>query len=1062
MNPVKIISASAGTGKTTRLARIISEHVANGTARPEAVLATTFTKRAAAELAERARSKLLEAGESEKAQRLQAARIGTVNGVCGALVQDFAFDQGLSPRVTVLDKDQADLELKRVGGQTMPPELLTEIGELEQKFGRNGWDWHDAAVEIVKFARTNAIGADRFSEMADSSVAGVLSLYSGESADAAKLDQALASALRLYPAAIDLEVDTTKTTANALRNIEAAKKRGIEKLTWSDWAGLANDNFGKKSEVAREPLAEAASAHHRHPRLKDDVSRATHAVFRAAQSMLEAYQSHKQRLGVIDFIDQETYALELLRKPEIRDRLASEIDLVLVDEFQDTSPLQLAIFLELAKIAPHTVWVGDPKQAIYGFRGADPSLMEAAVSKLLDGEQPETLDKSYRSRPELVRLTSDLFSPAFAQAGIDESLVRIEPGHPTEPEGLGSILEQWILEPGVNPKTGKDQKNVSNDCSSIAEGVAQYLADPKSQVRDPGTREVRDPMAGDIGILCFTNDHCNGVADELARRGIRAVVGRPGLVNTLESRLAIAALSLWVDADNTLARAELGRWLGADESGDGWLSKILDRAKGEALFDNEPSVAGVVHERQARPDIGVLAAFDAALSTLGIREEVVRFGESTMRLSNLDALRAQAARYVDRCRSEGLPCTLQGLLANFDQLASDEEDAQAAAKRPDSVLISTWHGAKGLEWPVTVLADIKKETSSNALGVQLVSEREEFDVDDPLGGRTIRYWMSPYGKKSSKIPFVERVDEHEATQRVRERARREALRLIYVGWTRARDTLVLAGRPNHLEGGRLSVLAANDELLLSEPNEKNEASWGVDGNKVKVNLLVRNLPPTISAKESSTKTNGTTKAYQPVGPQTFPLATSSPSSISDSGKVVRVVEIGERIAIQVSGDDGMRKFGEAVHGFLAADRTAYDSVDRKSMAEGLLQRWDVAGAVAPSDLLAASERLTSWSEENWPGARWRREWPIEQRLKGGTILRGTADLVLETDAGFVLIDHKSFPGSRDQAGKRAVAYAGQLAAYAAAISEATGKEMISTYIHLPISGIVVEIAFADT
>jgi ATP-dependent helicase/nuclease subunit A len=288
MNRVKIISASAGTGKTTRLARIISEHVADGTARPEAVLATTFTKRAAAELAERARAKLLEAGEPEKAQRLQAARIGTINGVCGALVQDFAFDQGLSPRVTVLEQNQADLELKRVGAQAMPPDLLTEIGELEERFGRNGWDWHAAAVEVVKFARTNGIGGDQFSEMADASEASVLSLFSGEAADAVKLDRALEEALKKYPAAIDLEVDKTKKTATALRDIEAAKKQGVQKLTWSEWAGLANSPFSTKSQVAAEPLIEAASAHDRHPRLKDDVRRGTHAVFRAAQSILES------------------------------------------------------------------------------------------------------------------------------------------------------------------------------------------------------------------------------------------------------------------------------------------------------------------------------------------------------------------------------------------------------------------------------------------------------------------------------------------------------------------------------------------------------------------------------------------------------------------------------------------------------------------------------------------------------------------------------------------------------------------------------------------------------
>src|SRR5204862_4090544 len=128
-----------------------------------------------------------------------------------------------------------------------------------------------------------------------------------------------------------------------------------------------------------------------------------------------------------DFVDQEALALELLRREDVRAALQGQLDLVLVDEFQDTSPLQLAIFLELASLARQSVWVGDQKQAIYGFRGTDPALMDAVIESLTaistDPElvlaaveavgkhaKLETLSVSYRSRPELVHLTSDVFA----------------------------------------------------------------------------------------------------------------------------------------------------------------------------------------------------------------------------------------------------------------------------------------------------------------------------------------------------------------------------------------------------------------------------------------------------------------------------------------------------------------------------------------------------------------------------------------------------------------------------------------------------------------------------
>ena len=94
--------------------------------------------------------------------------------------------------------------------------------------------------------------------------------------------------------------------------------------------------------------------------------------------------------------------------------LRDELDLLMVDEFQDTSPIQLALFLKLARLAKHVVWVGDVKQAIYGFRGGDTVFMQAVVRSLpaLGGDK-ETLPNSYRSRPALVHWVNDLFGTVF-------------------------------------------------------------------------------------------------------------------------------------------------------------------------------------------------------------------------------------------------------------------------------------------------------------------------------------------------------------------------------------------------------------------------------------------------------------------------------------------------------------------------------------------------------------------------------------------------------------------------------------------------------------------------
>jgi ATP-dependent helicase/nuclease subunit A len=180
-----------------------------------------------------------------------------------------------------------------------------------------------------------------------------------------------------------------------------------------------------------------------------------------------------------------------------------------------------------------------------------------------------------------------------------------------------------------------------------------------------------------------------------------------------------------------------------------------------------------------------------------------------------------------------------------------------------------------------------------------------------------------------------------------------------------------------------------------------------------------------------------------------------PSAIALTGRVGEPVEIGPRFPI--SGQPDMELVGSALHGFMAADRPSMKDSQRRDIASGLLTRWTIASAVNVVAVLGAAEALRDWADRNWPGARWHREWPIRMRLKTGSTLRGTADLVLETRTGSVVIDHKSYPGSREKAIERAASYAGQVLAYADAIRTATGKPVLGCFIHLPVLGLVVPV-----
>jgi ATP-dependent exoDNAse (exonuclease V) beta subunit len=348
--------------------------------------------------------------------------------------------------------------------------------------------------------------------------------------------------LARFVAEVDVEVDKTKTTQLALdraQTILGKIRRGLP-LEWADWYRAEALEVAVKSRTHALPVWTAGAAHDRHPGLRADLGATCALVYAIAARTLQAYEDYKRAWGAIDFTDQEVFALQLLDREPVRARLRGELDLVLVDEFQDTSPLQLAIFLRLADVATRSVWVGDQKQSIFGFRGTDPALMDAAVESILAGAEPETLAKSWRSRPALVDLTSDVFARGFGRDGLPESRVRLAAASPEDDPSLGPVAERWRL----------PAKNLSEDPSYLAAAVRDLLADPEVRVRDRVSGVGRPLRPGDVAVLCYQNKTCESLARELAALDVRAVLARAGLMETPEALLVLAGLRLFVDAQD--------------------------------------------------------------------------------------------------------------------------------------------------------------------------------------------------------------------------------------------------------------------------------------------------------------------------------------------------------------------------------------------------------------------------------------------------------------------------------------------------------------------------------
>ena len=1027
MKPVQVISASAGSGKTSRLARHLAEEIREGRVRPEAVVAVTFTVKAAAELARRVREELLRYGKVDEARRLGAARIGTVHSVCGRLLSDFAFDLGLSPDLTVLDQESAAAALKRSLSSVVEREDEESLSELQSLFA--DLDLEEAARRIQEAARSNGVDAATLYASGEASVAELTKLLDGcgREIDGALWDAALVAALDTFLASVDLDLDTTKATKDARARVRSALAalRGTRRPAWQVFAGLANLETGKKSREHAAPVQALAADHDRHPLFRSDLARATRLAFSLAARSLSAYADYKRERGVVDFADQEALALRLLERPAVREQLEAEIDLVLVDEFQDTSPLQLALFLSLARLAK-SAWVGDQKQAIYGFRGADPALMDAAIESLLGGDEPETLPKSWRSRPALVHVASELFVGAFGRQGLPEARVRLAPGEPDEPPGLGPVVERWAL----------GSKNKAGDAAETAARVRALIEDPETRVRDRATGEVRRPRPGDVAVLCRLNEDCAEIAAALAAEGLESTLPRAEAARSLEGLLLVAGLRLWADSHDSLAAATLARLVERADDPDAWLAETLG-APGAEAFGGLLSVSRVRAAREAAPLLGPEAAFDAVLDALDLRELCLAWGSAASRLASLEELRAAAVAFTGRALAEGRPATVLGFLDSLDEAVKPEQRPES----PDAVVVSTLHGAKGLEWPIVVL-DLHPDTrEASAFEVNVLSEAP-IDLDRPLAGRRIAFWPGPYSGRTSRTRIHGLLDSSERKRLLAERADRESLRLLYVGFTRARDRVVLSARAGTLTDSLFRHLGA-----AVDDDGPNAAIGGT-----RVETFRRLAPPPLAARPA----RAAGAAPVPAGPREHPPAFVSASKVEEPGTAGEPISIGPRLPLR-SGTD-MQLLGVALHGFLAGDRPSLPSPERLALAEGLIARWGVAGALLPESFLDASDALAAFVASRWPAAAWHRELPIRRRLPDGSVLSGTADLVLETAEGLVVVDHKSYPGATAEALARAATHAGQVGAYAETVAEAWGKPVLGTFIHLPIGGIVVPVS----
>lgn len=1029
MNNIELIKASAGSGKTFELMNRLSASIGAGT-QPEGLLATTFTVKAAAELQGRIRSKLLEEDKGELASRVFDGLIGTVNGVCGQLLSEYAIDAGLSPALDVLPENNAEAifnaavtaKMAEYGEELEPVAARLSLNPLKEKAFGKTQDWKNDVKTILDLARSNRLGQPELRTCAGQSCETLKKVFQGRS------DLSLAALKTRVACSADFQAvgNDTKATVKAVQAF-------LRFSTWQGAAKLAAAKYNKTKDVdfpieLFDGLAEELLDSRQ---LQDDMCKMIRGVFACAAESLAAYESYKQNYGLIDFVDQECNVLELAEhNPHFGELLKTRLTQIMVDEFQDTSPVQLALFLKLNEFSRNgSVWVGDPKQAIYGFRGTDPELMNAVAANL---SKTGTLPNSWRSKENLVRLSNTIFKRTFSSMKSEEVVLGI-PDKRKEAANGGDI-EAWHLY----------GTNAALRMKSLAHGIADLI---RSQNIKPC----------DIAVLFRSNAECATLTTELAALNISASAPSGELLATPECQLVMAAYRYSIDKHDTVALATLLALYG--ETPD-WL-RLLQKAKGDFLQMDEDEQGGkdFLHSIRKMSLFQKLKSCDNAtpieilervIAVLRLDENARNLSNPDRRMANLEELRRLCNAYMNEALVSRSAATPAGFAARLADLAAE----QAPGFGVNTVNVLTYHKSKGLEWPVVILASLNSGGSASAFGIKTV-QAEHFDVHNPLKDRKIHYWPWPFGDGGESAELKNRLAKNPIQKAAELRDEEEGNRLFYVGLTRAESTVIFAfGRKDTTKAERKDnpdieeklehtwLDRLTDESMFHFPMDVGKSQWKLDGEMF--NLSTKKFSPmdTILPLSSPAVFSDELPDYSAIVHLPARLAPSDqPDSSGTATLLCEWTGVLEKPKCK-AGEYNL--LGNAFHNYIAI----HPKENQKALAARILENWGISGAISPMALATVADRLYNWIGNMWPDGKVSCEVPITLRNDEGQLLQGFIDMLIETPDGFVIIDHKTHPNPAD-AETYAASCAPQLHIYAEAVAKATGKSVLQTIIHLP-------------
>lgn len=1029
------VDASAGTGKTTELVERVVGLLRSGRAEPGQIAAITFTDAAAAELRHRVRSRLeacvATPGEDPDGQlaralaRIDEAAFTTLHAFAQRLLAEHPLEAGLPPRFEVRSEVDDAVAFERrwevflgtllddagvAGGLRRGLDLglkLSALRDLAEEFG----DLLPRPGPAPPLPRPEAEGILAALEQA-------LALRAACSAPQDKLLghlETVAAPLRATLAGAASDTAVVQVLAEAPKLSSTVGAQG-------HWGGC--------KPAVLSLLAQAQDA------LDAELGRQRDAVTGALAVPVAAFVAEealaRQRAGSLRYHDLLVLARDLLTTvPSVRRSLRRRFRVLLLDEFQDTDPLQIEIAVLLASAHAagrpwqdaepedgHLFVVGDPKQSIYRFRRADITVYQRAKRDL--GMRHLTLTRNFRCAPGIAAWVNAAFGALLGDGEADA-----QPAYSPLVAERDPVSERPSVQRFGGPWDERTQAVREREAADVAVAV-QRILDEGWTVQDPAGGEPRAVRPRDIAILVRRHATVRMLERTLGDAGLPYRIESKSLVYaTDEVRDLVTLLSAIDDpADEVAVVAALRHpALGCDDR-----ALLAWRTAGGTWDPNDEPPRGLPAGEPVGPGMALLRELHErrwAFSPGGLVEHVI----GALHLVELAATRSRPRDRWRRLRfladQAHAFADAGGHLRGFLRWVRRQEDADVRVDEylvdepdDDAVRITTIHGAKGLEYPIVVLLGLDGDTTRLPRNPRVLPAPDG-TPSYSLGGKL----------QSTSWPEARDAETH--------RHGLEEVRLLYVGATRARDHLLVS-----LQHARRSRCSAAALLAIPELEEH----WTPLSLDVAPPPTAPPPPATANPPARAARTREEFDAWRAerraLSRQISRPTTLAPTAIAEalaaSGGGARTTDPPAPAHEQ---DGAVRRgraataFGRAVHATLQTvdldDPADLDDIARAQAAlEGLPAAAEVA-ALARAALGAGALRAALAAARRW------RELYVGARVED-IIVEGYCDLVHTDGDGLVVVDYKT-----DQLGGRtaqeAVArYHPQLAAYALVLEAALG------------------------